>query len=195
MTPQLVSPKYQHLCSLLSEIVCAAFLPELREDFSTFIIDDGGGIEMPTTVSELVESCLRLQIKRLFIDGHAWEPGHEVISWLERNLIVRVSDAIGSIDQIDRQIVIQFKRYLPSVSLSEDQAQVLRLLVNPLPIEEVGRQYLARDFSELLRSLRAMEQMRLIRLELSNDAMKAIPGLLGGTRHPSTNSLSLGVES
>jgi hypothetical protein len=150
---------------------------------------------MPVTTRELVETCLRLQIKRILVDGHTWELDQEVIARLERNLIVRVSEALGSIEQIDWQSVVHFKRYLPSLSLSEEQAQVLRLLAHPLSIEELGRQLLARNFSELIGFLRPMEQMRLLRLELSDPAMKAIPDLMSRNTRSSMDSLNLGMRS
>jgi len=132
----------------------------------TIVVDDRLGTEMALTERELVEVCLRLRIPVILARGQLACPTEAVGLWREG--VASIGPAIEKIVYNETEAIVMFKRYLPARALQSWERRIVEALREPLPVEELIAT--ARlDPRRCETALRAMEQSRLVTLELDEE--------------------------
>jgi tetratricopeptide (TPR) repeat protein len=167
-TPSAFSgPDYDHLRSVLRTLLQQLVPLNDLDDFNTLAIDDRLGCEIPSTASELVGTCLRLGVPQMRFGFETVEFDEERRRLLEMALFVRLGSAVDRMEFADGKAVVTFKRYLvPRVIIGDDVAILTAIADRPLLIELARR--LDRPAATVLASLRALEQSRVVDMDLDD---------------------------
>ena len=167
-TRRIDSINYQRLCSMLFELLKLVYPLKDFTKVKSIIIDDDLGYDIPTTIPELLSSCIRLEVPRIVYGKNIIEIDDELHSNLVRELWVKFTGVFEKIVSTGTENYVSFKRYYPPKIISQEESKVLALLNQRMPIEKMQKRCNMK-FSNLIKLLRRLEQSRIIKLYLPDD--------------------------
>lgn len=160
-------PAHRKLRLLVRDILAAQQpLPALRAA-RTLIIDDQLGRGIPNSISQLLDVCLRLGIRRGWFDGEQFLADDSDRTRLEERLQVAWGPAVSFWSDLGDEPYVEFRRYLPRRALQPDEARILRAITKPLEVQSLRAH--AKRNPNLFRDLRVLECARVLTLCLAED--------------------------
>lgn len=154
--------EYRALQKLCYRVLCA-LLPDLV-GYRSVYTDSQFGNELPVTAKELIASCIRHGVGKVSFGEKKYSFSESERLRYLMSAKVGICPAIASVDRQEDQLRVFFKRYRPSLLVSDLEKWVLE---NVHRHEEVKQLYSAwTGGEELLEGLRRMEAKRLITIYL-----------------------------
>jgi hypothetical protein len=137
-------------------------------DSGTIIIDDQCGGEIPGSPLQLVETCVRLDIPLMIFGTSMVELGQALRRRLEMHSRVRLAGAVDRVACDRSGGSVTFKRYLAPQSVSAEEGQILAALHDQPALAELWQRIpQIGPFDRLVRTVRSLEQARIVELSLS----------------------------
>jgi len=148
--------------ALLARVVGA---PALIESLA-IVVDDRFGQEMPTTLNQLIATCVRLGVDSALFSGRELKLPAERRAALFEQARVRRGPAVLAVERNDDAICIHFRRYLPPRTLSLGEAHVMAECGDSDVTFAELRCRLKQSTEETLRYVRELESSRAIEVRL-----------------------------
>jgi tetratricopeptide (TPR) repeat protein len=179
-------PADRWLRALLHELLVAlAPVDELREA-GCLAVDDRLGRELPADAPELLGSCVRLGLPRLWFNGADVELGEDLRRQLEATSVVRPGSAVDRLEDRDGVRVVVFKRYRAPYRLSEPESRLLaRCMEDEASVAALARGPEVGGWHDAVGRIRALEEARVLDVDLKEAAC-----LAAGLKLPTSASLS-----
>jgi tetratricopeptide (TPR) repeat protein len=152
------SPEFTILASFLANLL-EARIPELSDGLS-IVVDHRLGCDIPSTATELLESCMRLDVPEVLFSRLHLELKPSLRGQVLASMKVRVGPPVERITFDKDAATIYFKRYLSPLTLSLKQSRLLLEMVSGeasdnLVADEDNR-------ARLWQELRELEQLRVV---------------------------------
>ena len=169
--PQFTGERHQLLClyvSQLLKVICP--VRELGAP-DTIAVDDQFGCEMPSSPVELLKTCLWRDVPKIVFGKECIELEPESRHRLKSDTRVRLGRAVNRVEMNGAGASVTFKRYLPPKSLSTNERLILTLLDDHSTVEDLAAHAQAiGSVSHVLEIVRALEQSRIVALDLSEES-------------------------
>lgn len=173
---------HRRLRSLLHRLLTSICPDADLGGVATFVIDDRFGHEIPATVGELLDVCIRLGIPEMVFGTEriALDPSRR--AQLERAVRVQLGSAVVRVESEGDGAIVTFKRYLTPRRLPGPERGVLDRIGDRPTLEE-----LAARIPEpgrpggVVESVRMLERWRVVNVSLPEDAyvqQGMVPGRL-----------------
>ena len=168
LPPTIASGTNRRLRSVLLGLVSIGGNRTACRNVHTLIVDDQLGRDLPSSDSELLAVCLRLNLPALVVNGQVLYLDEVARQRLESFLRVRICTAVRQVQSDQEGVLVQFRRYRGPQRVTDAAGEVLtKLAAADLTIAECRA---LSGLSESVISLvRSLERDRIVEIHLPAD--------------------------
>lgn len=175
------TPAHRRLRAMIASRMHAALsrtLPGLR----TWIVDDGMGAGIPSDSGAMLMACVRLQVRRLEVEGRCLQLAPAMLAEIERATTVVMSPAVDRVvDSTNGATSVSYRRYRNQRLLTAEEAALVKRII--ASSRDSGEAILASSVAPGL--ARRLERDRIVRFTISEGACEKV-----GIRFSSSVTLS-----
>src|SRR5262249_43162674 len=160
--------QHRALRALVRRVLLALLPSEELARAVTIAVDSRLGREIPVSLAEMVETCLRLGVSRCCFDGLGFEWNAAQAAVAHRGLIVRRGCAVDWLEEHGEGATVHFKRYLSPRTLDARERRLWARLADSAVVSDLTEGGEPVE-GWTLESLRALERARVIDLSVAGD--------------------------